>query len=118
MVRFVIGFGWYAPPVFGKTWQEAAGVEADPAQMPRALVVQAIGDLIMAYILTRVIGHYGAENLVAGAFVGFMMWLGFIAPLLAGSIVFERRPMNYAYVNGGFNLVTLVVMGAIIGVLS
>ncbi len=117
IVRFAIGAAWYATPVFGKVWQEAAGVVPDRAQIPKALIVQAIGDLVMAYILARVIGHYGVENLVAGAFVGVMMWLGFVAPVLAGSVVFEKRTMNYAYVNGGFNLVSIAVMGAIIGVL-
>ena len=118
VVRFAIGAAWYAPPVFGKIWQEAAGVKPDPSQMPKAMVVQAIGDLIMAYILARILGHYGAETLLAGGFVGFMAWLGFIVPVMAGGIVFERRPMNYAYVNGGFNLVSIVVMGAVISVLT
>ena len=71
----------------------------------------------MACILARVIGHYSAENLVSGAFVGFMMWLGFVAPLMAGSVVFEKRSMTYLYVNGGFNLGSIIVMGAIISVL-
>ena len=113
-----MGSAWYASPVFGKTWQEATGVKPDPGQIPRALVVQAIGDLVMAYVLARIIGHYGAETLVAGAFVGFMAWLGFIAPLNAAAVVFEKRPMTYAYVNGGFNLVSIVVMGAVISVLT
>ena len=118
VVRFAIGSAWYAPPVFGKIWQEAAGVKPDPSQMPKALFVQAIGDLIMAYVLARIIGHYGAETLVAGSFVGFMAWLGFTAPLTAAAVVFEQRPMNYAYVTGGFNLLSIVIMGAVISVLT
>ena len=78
--------------------------------------MQAIGDLVMAYILARVIGHYGVENLVAGAFVGVMMWLG-LSPR-AGRIGGLRETSDELRLRqGGFNLVSIAVMGAIIGVL-
>ncbi|MHA1549478.1 MAG: DUF1761 domain-containing protein [Alphaproteobacteria bacterium] len=115
VVKFAIGAGWYAPPVFGKKWQAVSGVEPDSAGMPRAMIVGIIGDLIMAYILARFIGHYATDGLVAGAVVGFMAWLGFVATVMLGGMMYENRKMSLFYINGGYQLVGLVVMGAIIG---
>ena len=84
--------------------------------MPRALVVQAIGGLVMAYILARVIGH-ASTSLVAGVFVGFMMWLGFVAPIMQPGAMFEKRPMSFFCISSGYQLVSLAIMGAIIGML-
>ncbi len=116
-VRFAIGAAWYAPAVFGKKWQEADDIPGKPTEMPAALVVQAIAGLVMAYILARVIGHYGAENLIAGAFVGFMMWLGFVATISLPTVMFEKRKMSLFSIVAGYQLVCLAVMGAIIAVM-
>jgi len=115
VVKFAIGAAWYATPVFGKQWQAAAGIEPDPSVMPRAIVVGIIGDLIMAYILARFIGHYATDGLIAGAVVGAMAWLGFVATVMLGGMMYESRKMSLFYINGGYQLVGIVVMGAIIG---
>ena len=115
--KFAIGAAWYAPAVFGKAWQHDAGVTPDASAMPRAIGVQIVGDLIMAYILARFIGHYAGDGLLAGALVGFMAWLGFVATVTLGAIVFENRPLRLFGINAGFQLVGIVVMGAIIGAL-
>lgn len=117
VVKFAIGAAWYMPPVFGKQWQAAAKVEPDPSAMMPAMAVGIVGDLIMAYVLARFIGHYGANDLIGGAFIGFMAWLGFVATIMLGAIFYERRPMQLFYINAGYQLVGLVVMGAIIGVM-
>jgi hypothetical protein len=117
VVRFAVGAIWYAPSVFGKRWQAADGIKGNPAEMPGAIVVQALGGLVMAYVLAQVIGHYSAENLVAGAFIGFLMWLGFVPTFLLPNVMFEKRSIVLFYIVAGFQLVSMVIMGAIIGAL-
>jgi hypothetical protein len=80
-----------------------------------AMAVQIVGDLVMAYVLARFIGHYGAEGVLSGAFVGFMAWLGFVATIMLGSIFYEKKPAELVAINAGYQLVGIVVMGAIIG---
>lgn len=117
VVKFAIGAAWYSPALFGKQWQVAANVEPDPSAMMKAIPAQVIGDLIMAYVLARFIGHYAADGLVAGAFIGFMAWLGFVATVMIGPIFYEKRPMGLFTINAGYQLVGIVVMGAIIGLI-
>lgn len=118
VVKVLIGWGWYAPPVLGKRWAELSGqsMEGGMSGMAPAIVVQLIGDLVMAYILARFIIHYGDPSLVSGALVGFMAWLGFIATIMAASMFYEKKPGELIAINAGYQLVGIVVMGAILGV--
>ncbi|HVZ13477.1 MAG TPA: DUF1761 domain-containing protein [Bauldia sp.] len=117
VVKFLIGWGWYSPALFGKQWQELNKMTAADVQagMVPALIAEAVGDLIMAYILARFVGHYGF-GFGIGILVGFMAWLGFVATVLANQIFYERKPQQLIVINGGYLLISLVIMGAIVGV--
>ena len=82
------------------------------------MIVQIIGDLIMAYILARFIEHYGVGGIGGGILIGFMAWLGFVATIMALSIRTKKKPPMLVYINAGYQLVGIVVMGAILGAWS
>ena len=117
IVKFLIGWGWYSPMLFARQWQELNKMTAAEVQagLVPALIAEAVGDLIMAYILARFVGHYGS-GFGVGILVGFMAWLGFVATVLANQIFYERKPQQLVVINGGYILVSLVIMGAIVGV--
>lgn len=115
IAKFVIGSFWYMPQLLGKQWQKAADITPDASVMPRAIAIQLVGDLIMAWVLAQFIGHAAATGLVAGAIVGLVAWLGFVATIMLGHMTFENRPMSLFAINAGYQLVGLVVMGGIIG---
>lgn len=117
IVKFAIGAGWYTA-LFGARWRALMKVPENSAQdgMMPALIVGFIGDLIMAYILARFAAYYGAANLFAGALVGFMAWLGFVVTLMAQQIFYEKKPTELIVINAGYQLVGIVVMGAIFGI--
>jgi hypothetical protein len=117
IVKFAIGAAWYQP-LFGKRWRELMkvpeGAMADG--LMQAMIVGFVGDLIMSYILARFVAHYGDYGIGGGFLIGFMAWLGFVAPLMAGQIYYERKPMELIAINAGYQLVGLLVMGAIFSV--
>lgn len=117
IVKFIIGGVWYMP-LFGKRWRALQGVPegAPTTGLATAMVVQVIGDLIMAYVLARFVGHYGATSLFDGILIGFMAWLGFVATIMVGSIFYEKKPAELIAINAGYQLVGIVVMGAILAV--
>ena len=103
VVKFLIGWGWYSPALFAKQWQQLNKMTAAEVQanMVPALIAEAIGDLVMAYILARFVGHYGF-GFGIGVLVGFMAWLGFVATVLANQIFYERKPQQLILINGGY----------------
>ncbi len=80
-----------------------------------ALVAEAIGDLIMDYVLARFVAAFGF-GFGGGLMVGFMAWLGFVATVMANQIFYERKPQQLVVINAGYLLVSLLVMGAVLGV--
>jgi len=117
IVKFAIGAAWFTA-LFGKRYRELMGVAEGSMQtgLAQAMIVQIIGDLIMAYVLARFLGHYGATSIVDGVVIGFMAWLGFVATIMVGSIFYEKKKPELIAITAGYQLVGIVVMGAILAI--
>lgn len=117
-IKFVVGSIWFAPPVMGRLWQAAAGVsEADvKGGLAKAIPVDIIANLIMAYVLALIIGYVGATTIGQGVLVGLLVWVGFVATVTIGVVIYEQRPFKLFLINNAYLLVTIVVMGAILAV--
>jgi hypothetical protein len=116
VAAIVIGFVWYMPQVLGRRWSAAAGVNL-PGGMPAptTLIGGVVVALITAYVLALFIGASGATDIVGGAVVGAVAWLGFVATWSANTVLYENRSWEYFGINAGYALVAMIVMGAIIG---
>ena len=115
VIRFMIGGAWYMP-LFGKRWRELQGIPegASQAGLGQAMAVGFVGDLVMAYILARFVGYYGAVGFLDGLVVAFMAWLGFVATIMVGLIYYEKKPPELIAINLGYQLVSMLVMGVIL----
>lgn len=116
IVAFVLGAVWFSPALFGKAWRKANGF--GPNEPPKANAQM----LILAFVLTLVMSANLAmflndpkTTLAWGATAGFLAGFGWIVMGMGIVSIFERRPLSYVLVNGGFLTVVLVVMGSILG---
>jgi predicted membrane-bound spermidine synthase len=120
VVGMVVGVIWYMPQLFGRMWADSVGRapttmgNMTPTQYAGALILP----LVMAYVLTLFIAGLGANTLVNGAIVGFLAALGFSFMAGLNAFVWDGRPTNWLLVTGGYQFVTLTVMGALIGYLG
>jgi hypothetical protein len=112
----VIGFLWYSPQLFGRRWAAGAGIQL-PTGTPSPMILagSVVLVLITAYVLAVIAKAAGVASIVDGALLGFLAWLGFVLTWTANGLFFERKPTDYVAINAGQGLVSLVVMGAIIG---
>lgn len=117
IVRFIVGGLWFSPLAFMKPWQAETGVgdEAMKARLPAALVSDLIGSILMAIVLAHAVRYAGASTLLTGAAVGVLNWLGFIAVTTFARVAYEGASLRLFSISSGYNLVTLVLMGAILG---
>jgi len=73
----------------------------------------------MAYVLAHAtvfgIAYTGIGGAVGGMLGAFYYWLGFAVPLTAGSYLWEGKSIKLWVLNAGYYLVSLLVMGAILG---
>ena len=118
VARMAIGAAWYSPALFVKAWYRLSGVTEQQMKqgMAKALVVDFVGSLLMAFVLVHAIRYAGAVTPLQGMAVGFFNWLGFIAVATIGTVTYERRPFMLFLLNNGYLLLSLLVMGAILAV--
>jgi multisubunit Na+/H+ antiporter MnhF subunit len=116
-VRFIVGGLWFSPLLFLRAWQAETGVNdaAMKPRMPLALASDLIGAILMAFVLAHATRYAGASTALIGAMVGALAWLGFVAVTAVARVTYEGSSLKLFAINGGYNLVTLVVMGAILG---
>jgi hypothetical protein len=116
IAQYVLGFLWYGP-LFGKTWRSLMGVKEQSmsgAGMGKTLVWSFIGSLVTAGVLRKLATMVGALTLGAGVALGAMVWLGFVATVTLAIVLYEKRSVNLYILNNAYQLVSLVVMGAIV----
>lgn len=121
----VLGFLWYGP-LFGKTWARMMGWEnMDPAKVAemkkgamKGYLVSFVGALLMAFVLSHVLtfaeAYMNTEGVSAGLTSGFWNWLGFVAPVTVGAILWEGKSVKLWVLNNGYHLAQLLIMGVIL----
>jgi hypothetical protein len=123
VINMALGALWYSPVLFGKSWSSmmgwtAAQSEAAKKGATKAYAINFIGALVMAYVLAHFVDYMEATDALLGAQTGFWLWLGFVAPILLGSILWENKPTKFYAINVGYYLVALVINGALIAVMG
>jgi hypothetical protein len=116
LAAFLIGGFWYSPALFHRAWMRANRYnDTDVASGNMAVIfgLAFLFALVMAFNLAMFLDAPGT-TLAWGAAAGGLasVWVALGIGTIA---LFERRPATYTLINGGYWVVSLVVMGAIIG---
>ena len=115
-VPIVLGALWYSPLLFADRWMRAVGrtreVLGDAAL---GYLLSAVGALVTSYALARIVRWAEVDDIWNGALVGGLVWVGFVATVLAVTTYFGGKPRALWLIDAGYQLVALVLMGAIHG---
>ena len=119
----VVGSVWYAKPVLGNTWMKLVKVDAKKAKAGamQGVIIAAVLSLLMAFVLAHL--AYLSNSFFHDSFfqdsvtTAFWVWLGVAFTRTVTHDSFEQRPMQLTAINLGNMLVTMMVMGGIIGLL-
>jgi hypothetical protein len=121
VINFVIGGIWYSPGLFGPRWMTAIGKsEADlkRGNMRVAYIGAFAAAVMMAYALALFIGFAQAKTVLQGAGIGLWAWVGFVAAPRLSNYLFAGWPRDLYFINNGYHLVSLLIMGAILAIWS
>ena len=119
LVPMVLGALWYSPVLFAKPWMRAAGRTMEDMQGAQlGYVISAVGALLSSYALARIVHWAEVDDLWNGGLVGLLIWVGFVATVLAVTTYWGGRPRSLWLINAGYQLVSLAIMGAILGAWS
>ena len=121
IASMAIGFLWYGP-FFGKQWIALSKItkeqmEAGKAKgMSKSYAIGFLGSLVTSYVLAHFVPYRGAIGISGGLQAGFWIWLGFVATVALGSVLWEGKSWRLYCLNMSYQLVNLLVMGAILSV--
>lgn len=125
VAAMVLGFLWYGP-MFGKQWIAYMGwTDADMAAakakgMSKSYALMTISTLVMSYVLAHAVlfgtTYTQTFGVVGGLMAGFWYWLGFVAPVTLGDIIWNGKPWGFWFITAGYYLVSIVMMSVILAV--
>ncbi len=116
LAAMVIGSLWYSQIMFGKHWQKLAGIKDKDMKkgMAVGMLVMLLMAFVSAFVLKRFIVIANPTEILEALKLAIWIWLGFIVTYVVGGGVFERRSPELMAINLGNQLVTLLVMAAIL----
>ncbi|MBI3877478.1 MAG: DUF1761 domain-containing protein [Verrucomicrobia bacterium] len=119
-VKFCIGGLWYSPKLFANPW--LAELKITPEQVaaakghgkPNLLIAFLLG-LVQVFALAVVLKGFRSDCLGCAAGTGLMLSVAFGAVPTATNYLFEQRSVRFLLINAGYDAVTLVLAGVILG---
>jgi hypothetical protein len=113
VVGMTVGALWYSV-LFGKQWialmkfspEEMA---AEAKGMGKTYTIAFIGQLVTAYILSFLMVRLAVGTVANALELGFVVWFGFILPLMVGTILWEGRSFKLFVINVLQSLVAILL---------
>ncbi len=115
----VLGGLWYSPVLFGRAWQQAAGLSDEQASSGNMALIFG-GAFVLSLIAAAVFAMFlGTEmSLGAATAAGLSAGLCWVAASYGISYLFERRPLKLWLINGGYHTLQFTLFGLILGAMQ
>ena len=119
LIPMVMGFLWYGPMLFQKSWMDAVGMTEEKAKegnMPAIFGISFVMALMLAFFVSFLVRHdpAGLHPFVHGAFHGALIGLLAAVPVLVTNSLFEQRHPRGILINVGYWIVTIALMGGLL----
>jgi uncharacterized protein DUF1761 len=120
VVIFVIGALWYTV-LFGKQWLAAHAYTPEQLEgmkqgMGRAYGLSFVCYLVLASVMSMLIFLLGIDNAAAGAKLGALCWLGFVATIGFTANLYSNKSFATYLIDASYQLVFMVVAGVLLAI--
>jgi uncharacterized protein DUF1761 len=113
VVAFVLSGVWYG--VFGGRLAALHEAYREPRPRAATAAVELVRNLVLAVVTGVLADRVGVSGVGGGLLLGLLLWIGFPAVILAGSVFHERVPWQLAAIHAGDWLLKLLAVAAIVG---
>ena len=113
---FAVGGIWYSSPLFGSAWMIDSNLTEEQIKSGnkgKIFGFTAIFSLIMAINLAMFLAD-AKTDVTWGATAGFLAGIWTFCAIAIHSL-FELKSWRHIFINGGYSIVSLTLMGTIIG---
>lgn len=115
-IYMIIGFLWYSPFLFKKPWMKYSKIESKYAKIKfKPFILSFINAFVLCFILALLMSFLGVNTSIDGIFVGFGVWLGFVATTQMSSVIWTKSSFRLYLIEVGCLLVSFCAIGGILG---
>jgi len=117
VANMAVGAIWYSPLAAGKAWLESTGRSQEDIEGGGggAMALVTIPAALNAIVIAILASGLDVATAGGGALLGLLVWLGFVMPTNWIEVIFDRKSYRTAIINNGNFIITMPLMGAIIG---
>lgn len=123
IASMISGSLWYNPKTFFPIWWKGIGkIDQEPGiegNMPLTWALTLLSSLVQAVVLAVVINAatsiFNPITAGSGMLIGFIIWLGFIAPTNLVNKLFAGHGLKIWMIEAGNHLLNFLIFGAILG---
>jgi hypothetical protein len=119
VISMISGSIWYNPKTFFPAWWAVVGGgKAQPGMENMGLTwgLTVLASFVQAVAMSFMVKSMGGTTVASGAMVGFMLWLGFIAPTYLVNKLFAGHGLKIWAIEIGNHLVNFLLFGALLAV--
>lgn len=124
VAAWLSGAVWYS--LLSKYWLAAQGMTTEQAKAKHAalkgtpaawmpFVLVFVAELIIAYVLSGLLGHLGTWSVRGGIIAAAIVWFGFVLTTIVGNYAFHQHSTKLMAIDAGAWLVAFAIIGAIVG---
>lgn len=125
IIPMVVGFIYYHPKVFGNAWMNSLGITEEDIRkqnMAKTYGIAIVMSFILSFFLLNFNNMPGQEGefdtFKHGAFHGMFVTIVIAMPLLMTNGLFELKSLKNIFINIGYWLITLVLMGGVLDAMN
>lgn len=116
LLNNALAMGWYSKSFLGTPWAKEHQFDMDSLKpTPLHFIGAILVSFLTALVFSLIINWFGIDTAWEGACLGFFIWLGFVATTHFSGVIWAKKPFKVYLIDAGFQLVSLVLMGAILG---
>jgi hypothetical protein len=115
---FFLGFVWYSV-LFSKRWMKENNFTHESmkgANMPKIFGLSFLLMFFAAFNLAMFIGK--GAGAASGSMAGFLAGLGWVFTFMGVTYLFERKSLALFLINGCYSVLSLTIMGLVIGLMQ
>ncbi|MEL7529792.1 MAG: DUF1761 domain-containing protein [Bacteroidota bacterium] len=118
VAAFGLGALWYSPILFGKTWQKSLGFTDEYLQggnMAAIFGSSFVMMLFMAFGIGIFMKGHESSDWLEGAHLGLLVGFLWVGPSMAINVLYQRKSFTLWAIDAGYQILFMIMMGAIIG---
>lgn len=119
VIAMGIGALWYSPMLLGKVWVDSLDKSEEELKKDfkpvKAYSISFIAQIVMAYVLAKILSLVNATTLEEGIRISFMVWIGFTATTMTVNMLFEGKNFKQFLVDSGYHFLVIILYGMILG---